>query len=180
MGFLKKKINKKTQSGFELGLGFIHTRPEPRPGPDLFKGKILKYPNLYIYKSLKKKPYSPNPISLSRQPSYTHHSPLPLDYSHSPHITLLSPTSDLCHYRPSCAPPVRLFSLFLSISTHTVSHSHSLSISLPFKQRRLRSQPLTAVPSIHPCRSKLSLTLNLIAVLSSHHRSVLYFSSNFF
>ena len=49
MGFFKKKINKKTQSGFELGLGFIHTRPEPRPGPDLFKGKILKYPNLYIY-----------------------------------------------------------------------------------------------------------------------------------
>ena len=90
---------------------------------------------------------------------------------HSPHITLLSPTSDLCHHRPSRAPPVRLFALFLSISAHTISHSHSLSISFTFKQRRPRSQPLTAVQAFTHSQSHRRPKLS--------PQSVLYFSSIF-
>ena len=134
-------LKKKTpRSGSRSGLGFIHTWPKPGPRPNLFKGKIPKYPHQYIHiifflkKKKKKTPYFPNPISLSHQPSYTHitllsHSTA-LTPSHSPHIILLSPTSNLCHHRPLRAPPIRLFSLFLSISAHTVSHSHSQSHSL--------------------------------------------------
>ena len=134
-GFFKKKNNKKTQSGFELGLGFIHTRPEPRPGPDLFKGKILKYPNLYIYKSLKKNPTPLIPFHSAANP-LTHITLL----SHSTTLTLLT---SLCSPQPlisvTTGHHVHLRSdCFLSFSqsqltqSHTLTHSqfHSLSSSV--------------------------------------------------
>ena len=141
--FLKIK-KKKTRSGSGSGPGFIHTRPEPglEPKPNPFKGKIPKYPNLLIPFHSAANPTPLIPFHSAANP-LTHitllsHSAA-LTPSHSPHITLLSPTSNLCHHRPPRAPPVRLFSLFLLISAYTISHSHSLLISLTFKQRRPRS-----------------------------------------
>ena len=130
-------LKKKTpRSGSRSGLGFIHTWPKPGPRPNLFKGKIPKYPHLYIHisfflkKKKKKHPTSlipfhsaTNPLTLTSLSSPTPLLSLPLILLTSfcsPQPLISVTTGHYVHLRSGC---------FLSFSQSelTRSHTHTLT-----------------------------------------------------
>ena len=131
-------LKKKTpRSGSRSGLGFIHTWPKPGPRPNLFKGKIPKYPHLYIHisfffkKKKKKHPTSlipfhsaTNPLTLTSLSSPTQLLSLPLILLTSfcsPQPLISVTTGHYVHLRSSC---------FLSFSQSQLTRSHTHTLNL--------------------------------------------------
>ena len=131
--------------------GFIKTRSEPRPGPDLFICKLLTYPLIYIYIVL-----NPN-----------------LPYSSSASAPLLIFSS---HKHSRLNPQCLTHSQSHTAHTDGLTHSQSYSLSSTASPS---SQPLTAGPSIHH-RWSSSHSPSISSPAQDLIASVLYFSSIFF